>query len=185
MQHTSNFPPLGRRLLLVGLLAATAAGFSLPAWAERATLKYKSEIALKASPQKAWDSFKTFGSIHDWHPATENSRLLVGQNGKALAVREFQIKGGPAFVISELLSYDEGRKHFRYRIIKTNLPLASYVAEMWVKPAAAGGSVVHWSAQFQRPEENAKPDQDDGATMKLVQGVFKGGLDNIAVITSR
>jgi mxaD protein len=140
---------------------------------------------LKASPQKAWDSFKTFGSIHDWHPATENSKLLVGQNGKPLAVREFQLKGGPGFVISELLSYDEAKKHFRYRIIKTNLPLASYVAEMWVKPAAGGGSVVHWSGQFQRPEENAKPDQDDAATMKLVQGVFKAGLDNIAAITSR
>jgi hypothetical protein len=109
----------------------------------------------------------------------------VGENGKPLAVREFQLKGGGGFVISELLAYDEARKHFKYRIIKTNLPLANYVAEMWVTPASGGGSVVHWSAQFQRPEEQAKPDQDDAATMKLVQGVFKAGLDNIAVITAK
>ena len=82
-----------------------------------------------------------------------------------------------------MLAYDEGRKWFKYRILKTNIPLANYVAEMHVKPAAGGGSVVHWSAQFQRPAENAKPDEDDAATTKLVQGVFKAGLDNLAVIT--
>ena len=99
-------------------------------------------------------------------------------------MREFQVKGG-GFVISELLAYDEGRRWFKYRIIKTDLPRANYVAEMWVKPAAGGGSVVHWAARFQRPEETAKPDQDDAATEKLVQAVFKGGLDNLAVITGR
>jgi mxaD protein len=180
--HTS----LTRRSWLAAACIATAAGLMpLPAHASRPMLKYKSEITLKASPQKAWDSFKTFGAIHDWHPATEGCRLLVGENGKPLAVREFQLKGGGGFVISELLSYDEARKHFRYRIIKTNLPLTNYVAEMWVKPAAGGGSTVHWSASFQRPDEQAKADQDDVATTKLVQGVFKAGLDNIAVITGR
>lgn len=73
----------------------------------------------------------------------------------------------------------------RCRIINTNLPLADYVGEMRVEPAAGGGSVVHGSAQFQRPEESAKPGQDDAATEKLVQGVFKAGLDNLAVITGR
>jgi mxaD protein len=160
------------------LLGASAAR------AERPVLKYKDQVTLKAPPQKAWNTFKDFDSIHKWHPATENTVLLVGQNGKPLAVREFQVKGG-AFVISELLAYDEAKRWFKYRIIKTNLPLANYVAEMQVKPASGGGSVVMWSAQFQRPEETAKPDQDDAATTKLVQGVFKGGLDNIAVLTSK
>lgn len=177
--------PSRRSLLAALCLAGTTALLSLPAFAARPALKYQSEITLKAAPQKAWDSFKTFGAIHDWHPATEGTKLLVGENGKPLAVREFQLKGGGGFVISELLAYDEGRKRFKYRIIKTNLPLANYVAEMWVTSAPGGGSVVHWSASFQRPEEQAKPDQDDAATLKLVQGVFKGGLDNIAVITAR
>ncbi len=56
---------------------------------------------------------------------------------------------------------------------------------MYVKPAPAGGSVVHWSPKFQRPEENAKPDQGDAATMILEEDAFKAGLDNIAVITSK
>jgi mxaD protein len=174
-----------RRSLLAALCTASAAAlFSLPAQAARPVLTYKSEITLKASPQKAWDSFKRFSAIHEWHPVTEGTKLLVGEDGKPMAVREFQLKGG-GFVISELLTYNEPRKRFTYRILKTNLPLANYVGAMWVVPAAGGGSVVHWSAAFQRPEENAKPDQDDAATTKLVQGVFKAGLDNIAVITAR
>jgi mxaD protein len=175
---------LSRYLVRTAMVLSAIFGLSANALAERPVLKYKSEIALAASPQKAWDSFKTFGKIHEWHPATEGSRLLVGQEGKPLAVREFQLKGGPGFVISELLDYKEGKKWFKYRIIKTNLPLANYVAEMWVTPAKGGGSVVHWTAQFQRPEETAKPDQDDAATKALVQGVFKAGLDNIKAITS-
>lgn len=167
--------------LSLGVLASTCAW---PAFAERPVLRYKSEVALKASPKKAWDTFKTFSAIHDWHPATEGTRLLVGEDGKALAVREFQLKGG-GFVISELLAYNEASRRFKYRIIKTNLPLANYVAEMWVTPAPKGGSVVHWSARFQRPEDDAKPGEDDAATARLVQGVFKAGLDNIAAITDR
>jgi mxaD protein len=156
-----------------------------PALAERPVLSYKSQIALKASPQKAWNSFKKFDSIHEWHPATEGTKLLVGQNGKPLAVREFQLKGGPGFVISELLAYDEARRWFKYRIIKTNLPLSNYVAEMQVKPGPGNGSTVSWTSTFQRPQEVAKPEENDAATEKLVQGVFKAGLDNIALITSR
>jgi mxaD protein len=181
----SSFVSPSRRVLLAALclLAGTTALLPQPAHAARPVLKYNSEVRLEAPPQKAWNSFKTFGAIHEWHPATEGTKLLVGENGKPLAVREFQLKGG-GFVISELLSYNEGRRRFTYRILKTNLPLANYVGEMWVTSAPRGGSVVHWSATFQRPDEQAKPEQDDAATMKLVQGVFKAGLDNIAVITA-
>lgn len=176
--------PSRRSLLAAFCLAGTTALLCPPAHAARPVLKYKSQIALKASPQKAWDSFKTFSAIHTWHPATEGTKLLVGQDGKAMAVREFQLKGG-GFVISELLTYNEARKRFTYRILKTNLPLANYVGEMWVTPAAGGGSVIYWTASFQRPEETAATGQDDAATTQLIQNVFKAGLDNIAVITAR
>lgn len=171
------------RLALLAFLV-TATLVPAAAYAARPVLTYESQVTLKAPPQKAWDAFKTFGTIHEWHPATEGTRLLVGENGKPLAVREFQLKGG-GFVISELLAYDESKKRFKYRIIKTNLPMANYVAEMWVTPAPGGGSVVHWRGKFQRPDEVPQAGQGDEDTMKLVQGVFKAGLDNIAVITSR
>lgn len=149
--------------------------------AGRPVLYCKQQVMLGASAQKSWDAIKDFDSIHLWHPATEGTTLLVGENGEPLVVREFQVKGG-GFVISELLAYDEAAKWFRYRIIKTSLPLDNYVAEMKVEEGADGGSVVHWSGEFQRPR-SSQPDQGDRATEQLVQGVFSAGLANLPLVT--
>ena len=150
---------------------------------DRPVLYHKDQITLKASPQKAWDTIKTFDSIHTWHPAAISTKILVGENGKPLAVREFQtIDGG--FVISELLEYHETKMWFKYRIIKTSAPLRGYIGEMQVMPADDGGSVVQWSAQFQRPDVTPKPGEDDLATENLVQGLFNAGLNNLPVVIS-
>jgi hypothetical protein len=161
----------------------TTVTLSSPAMAERSLLFYSDKITLKATPQEAWDAIKTFDQIHKWHPATENTVMLVGHNGVPLAVREFQLKGG-GFVISELLEYREDAKWYRYRILKTNLPMKGYEGEMHVEPAPGGGSVVTWRAQFQRADENPPAGQDDEATMKMVQAIFRSGLENIEKITS-
>lgn len=153
-----------------------------PADAPRAVLRYAQQVELKAPPQKCWDAIKDFDSIHLWHPATEGTVLLVGERGVPLAVREFQVKGG-GFVISELLDYEEEKRWFRYRIIKTNLPLSNYVAEMWVEPAADGGSIVSWSTAFQRPAGATEPDKADRITERLVQGVVESGLENLPALT--
>lgn len=144
---------------------------------DRKMLTYMSSIEVAAPPQKVWDSFKDFDRIHAWHPATENTVHVAGERNRALAVREFQLKGG-GFVISELLSFNEQPRWFTYRILKTNLPLSNYWGQMWVEPGKSGGSVVHWQAHFQRPTNGG----EDAATMGLVQTVFKAGLDNLAAI---
>ena len=146
---------------------------------DRSMLHHKDQISVKAAPQKVWDTIKKFDSIHTWHPAAESTVLLVGENGKPLAVREFQTTDG-GFVISELLEYDEARMWFKYRILKASVPLQGYVGEMQVVPGEDGDSVVLWSAQFRRPDEDPKPGQDDLATEALVKGIFKAGLDNLS-----
>jgi Polyketide cyclase / dehydrase and lipid transport len=165
------------------LAMLATATFPSSARAERPLLFHSDKIVLKASPQEAWDAIKTFDQIHKWHPATENTVMLVGTNGVPLAVREFQLKGG-GFVISELLEYREDVKWYRYRIIKTNLPMKGYEAEMHVEPGPDGGSIVTWRGQFQRAEENPPAGQDDAATMKMVETIFRSGLENIQKITS-
>ena len=71
-----------------------------PAAAERPVLRHTEQVILKASTQKAWDAIKEFDGIHAWLPAVESTALLVGENGKPLAVREFQLKG----VLGDLLT---------------------------------------------------------------------------------
>jgi hypothetical protein len=92
----------------------------------RPMLHHKDQITVKASPQKVWNTIKKFDSIHTWHPAAESTVLLVGGNGKPLAVREFQTTDGGS-VISELLEYDETKMRFKYRILKASIPLHGYM----------------------------------------------------------
>ncbi|WP_137155619.1 SRPBCC family protein [Rhizobium sp. FKL33] len=141
-------------------------------------MKISTDLELGASPLKAWNIFKTFSKIHAWHPATENTVLLVGKDGEPLAVREFQIKGG-GFVISELLDYSETEMWFTYRIIKTDLPLKHYVGEMRVTDNGKGGSIVHWEGEFEHPKGSEATAEENDQTFGLVQAVFQGGLENI------
>jgi mxaD protein len=142
-------------------------------------LSHEQALSLNAAPQTAWEAIKRFDRIDSWHPGTCNCRLLVGENGKPLAVREFELPGG-GFVISELLAYDEARRWFRYRILKTSLPLRNYVGEMRVEPRREGGSLVLWSAEFERPAGSLYPGRDDAATYELVREVFRTGLEGVA-----
>ncbi len=189
-QDTTAPDDLGRRRF--GKLLIAAAGVSMTGLGFSATqvraegegkMNYASSIDITAPAQKVWDTFKTFGRIDGWHPATENCALLVGKEGEALAVREFGIKGG-GFVISELLAYDEAGMNFDYRIIKTDLPLKNYVARMWVVDNGNGSVTVNWEATFQHPNLDAATQEENDATMGLVQGVFKAGLDSIAALAT-
>ena len=149
--------------------------------ADRSLLQHRDHVTLEASPQKAWDAIKNFDSIHTWHPAAESTEMLVGENGKPLAVREFQATDG-GFVISERLEYAEAKRWFRYRIIKSSFPIHGYVGEMHVVPTDDGGSEVHWSAQCDRPDE-ASP--TEGPTLdEMVHGIVRSGLDNLRIVVN-
>jgi hypothetical protein len=149
--------------------------------ANRPLLHHEDRITLRASAQQAWDAIKNFGDIHTWHPAAVSTELLVGQNGEPLAVREFQLADG-GFVISELLEYDEAGRRFKYRILKTSVPLRGYVGEMHVTPTDEGGSVVVWSTQFEGIDDGSGAEPDEAIAKEIVGEVVKTGLDNLRVL---
>ena len=139
-------------------------------------LEIHERLEITGDPEIIWNSFKIFGAIDHWHPATLNCRLILGEEGVPGAVREFDIKGG-GHVISELLRYDEERRYFRYRILKTNLPLHGYVGEMWVTSDAPQTCTLHWRGAFMRPPGAGK--DRDQPTKDLVKEVFVQGLSGI------
>ena len=149
--------------------------------ADHSVLHHKDHIILEAPPEEAWDAIKDFDSIHTWHPAAESTVMLVGENGKPLAVREFQTTDG-GFVISELLEYDEAKRWFKYRIIKTSFPLRGYVGEMQVVPTDDGGSEVSWSAQVERPDPEVG--HEGPPLEEMLHGIVRSGLDNLRVVVS-
>jgi hypothetical protein len=69
---------------------------------------------------------------------------------------------------------------FTYRIIESPLPLADYFSTLSVTPGPAG-AMVKWTGKFKRknPADTPPAGEDDAAAVKLIEVVYKTGLDNL------
>lgn len=143
----------------------------------RPLLMLEESVDLAAPRERVWDAIKDFDGIHRWHPGVENTTILEGVNNKPMAVRELDLGGG-AWLMSELLEWNAAECRFRYRILKSPMPLVAYVAEMNVTPAPKGCRVT-WKGQFKRRALTPAPGADDATAMATVTAVFRTGLDNL------
>jgi len=144
------------------------------------TLKVTKSVDIAAPVDKVWDAIKDFNSLQKWHPGFSSDELVKGENNKPGAVRKLTVKDGPSFT-EELLAFDPATHSYRYRIIESPLPLRNYVSHISVKPNSKGGSHVTWSGSFKRKSTSDTPPdaENDDAAIKLVTGVYEGGLGNL------
>jgi mxaD protein len=174
-----------KRRTLIVLACAFAAATTVASAADLAPLSVNESIDIKAPLDKVWAASKDFDSLNKWHPGFVKDELKTGHNNAKGAVRALTIKDGPTFT-EELLSFSESGHTYQYRIIESPLPLAGYVATFTVKPGKdAGSSHVTWSAKFTRknPAANPPAGETDADAVKLITGVFQGGLANLKKMT--
>jgi mxaD protein len=166
-------------LLTMAVLAVTAAGGAALADAPK-TLKVVKTVNIQAPVDKVWNAIKDFDSLNKWHPGFAKDEIVKGDLNKTGTVRKLTIKDGPSFT-EELIAFDEATHSYRYRIIESPLPLRDYVSHISVKPAANGGSTVTWSGTFKRKSASDTPPEaeNDDAAVKLITGVYEGGLANL------
>jgi mxaD protein len=162
-------------LLTLGTLAAGTASGDPPK-----TLRVVETVEIKAPLDKVWATVKDFDGLNKWHPAFSGDELVSGSNGKVGAVRKLTIKDGP-ILIERLIAFDDAHHAYRYRIVKSPLPLAHYSSTITVRPGHAGMTEVTWSGTYQRKNTSDNPPEaeSDAGTIKLVKGVYRGGLDNL------
>jgi len=165
-------------LLALTLAGALAVG---SAWADPPrTLRVVESVEVKAPLERVWGTVKDFDGLNKWHPGFASDELVSGANGKAGAVRKLTIKDGP--VVSErLLAFDEVHHSYRYRIVESPLPISHYSATISVRPGHGGMTRVTWSGSFKRKNASDNPPQaeSDAGAIKLIKGVYRGGLDNL------
>jgi Polyketide cyclase / dehydrase and lipid transport len=144
------------------------------------TLKVVKTVEIAAPVDKVWAAVKDFDSLDKWHPGFAKDEIVKGSNNQPGAVRSLTIKDGPTFT-EELLAFDEATHSFRYRIVESPLPIQGYVSHLSVKPGRNGGSRVTWSGTFKRknPADNPPDAESDAGAVKLVTGVYDGGLANL------
>jgi mxaD protein len=161
------------------LLAVTISGQAALADPPK-TLQVTRTVDIAAPVDKVWAAVKDFDSLNKWHPGFARDEIVKGDNNKPGAVRKLTIKDGPSFT-EELLSFDDAKHAYRYRIIESPLPLRDYVSHITVKPGPKGGSHVTWTGTFKRKSTADNPPEagNDATATKLITGVYEGGLANL------
>jgi mxaD protein len=165
------------------MIVLSALALAAPAWALSAPLKPLSvteSTEIKAPLAKVWAAAKDFDALNTWHPGFSKDVLTKGTNNKPGAVRTLTIKDGPTFT-EELIAFDESGHTYQYKILESPLPLQNYVATFKAKPGKGGTTLVTWSAKFTRknPADHPPEGETDDAAVKLITGVFQGGLANL------
>ena len=167
------------RLTLTSLtLGALVAG---AAYADSPKKLFVSEtVQIKAPPDKVWAAVKDFDSLPKWHPGFASDELTSGSNGQVGAMRKLTIKDGPV-IVERLTAYDEPGHSYHYRIVESPLPITDYESRIAVHPLTNGMTVVAWSGTFKRKNTSDNPPEaeSDAGVIKLVKGVYRGGLDNL------
>jgi mxaD protein len=137
-------------------------------------------VRIKAPPNKVWAAVKDFDSLPKWHPGFASDELTSGRNGQVGAMRKLTIKDGPV-IVEQLTAYDEAGHSYHYRIVESPLPITDYESRIAVHLLTNGMTVVAWSGAFKRknPSDNPPEAESDAGVIKLLKGVYRGGLDNL------
>jgi hypothetical protein len=168
--NNTSIPSLG-----IGLMLAAAA--STGALAADKTYSVTERVELSAAPAKTWDTIKDFKGWQAWHPAFAGTVITKGEGNAKGSVRELTTKDGAKF-IEELEMHDAASRTYQYRIIESPLPITGYVSTLQVRHGHNGGSIVEWSSHF-----GVKAGASDDEMKKTIAGVYRAGLDNLAVAT--
>ena len=167
-----------KRTFAVAALAAICAPCLVVAAPKQ--LKVSESIVINAPADKVWAAAKDFDSLNKWHPAVAKDEIIKGSNNKPGAVRSLTIKDGPV-ITEKLLSFSDTTHSFSYKFVDTPFPIKDYVSTLHVKANKDGTTLVRWSSTFKRknPADNPPDAESDAAGVKLITGVYQGGLANL------
>lgn len=153
--------------LAIGLSAGAAEASSL---VSAKKLEVKVEAAKVEGERKAlWDKLGGFCAISTWHPAI--AKCEETKEGET-TFRTLTLKDGG--VIKEKL-LETANMSYKYEIIESPLPVKNYMAQFSVTPDDDDEDEINvvWSATY---DANGA---DDKEARKVIDGIFKAGIDNI------
>ena len=162
-----------RAVQAVGVATLMAAAAAVPAAGH--TVSVVETVQLSTTASRTWDAIKDFGAWQSWHPAFASTQMIQGDGQSKGAVRALMTKDGGKFT-EELVTFDAAARTYQYRIIESPAPVVDYVSTIQVKETPAGSTVV-WSSHF-----NVKAGTPEADAKKLISGVYRAGLDNLASV---
>jgi mxaD protein len=155
-------------LLLAGFIStdALAAG----------TLKANESVEINAKAANVWAKAHNFGDLGAWHPAVKSTEVVEGENNQNGAVRLLTLQDGGT-IKEKLEAYNDAKKSYSYTILEGVLPVSEYHSTITVKSISADKTKVTWTGKF---KSAGAPDAE---AVKVISGVYRGGLDSLKKIS--
>ncbi|GAN77008.1 SRPBCC family protein [Acidisphaera rubrifaciens] len=150
------------RAARVAVLASAFALASVPAWA--LTTSYHATSTM--TPADMWAKVGDFCGIGNWLPPVQKCTLSA--DGKQ---RTLSLKGGGE-VVEALVSRNDKKRTYTYRILSSPLPVEDYRSTIHVVAKGSGSEVI-WSGTYK-----AKGASDADAE-KTIAGIYKAGVDTL------
>ena len=124
---------------------------------------------IAVSATRLWDMIGGFHSISDWHPAIE--KCEIEEDGD-VTLRRLSLAGGGELV-ERLEKSDGDERSYSYSILSSPLPIDNYKSTIRVLEDEDGNVKVEWSSEFDCV------DVPETEVVKIVEGIYSAGLDNL------
>ncbi|QXX73377.1 SRPBCC family protein [Methylovirgula sp. HY1] len=148
-------------------LAAASTAALLLSCLSAAALESRYEAPSAESAAAVWKKVGGFCGIANWHPAI--AKCVLSKDGKD---RTLSLKGGGT-IIEHLVSRNNKKHTYTYKIVKSPLPVAHYISTIKVEPKGKGSEVI-WSGKYMAKGAT------DAEAKKTIDGIYKSGVDSLA-----
>jgi len=132
--------------------------------------KVSMKTSLNTSAEEVWKAIRDFNGLPKFVSAIIDSKTEGSGVG---AVRTLTLQDGGPPIVERLESQDDQTRSLSYSIVKSPLPLDSYLASVEVRDLGENRCEVIWSSSFEpkgATEEEAK---------KIVEGVYSAAFEGL------
>ena len=164
---------------LLSLLVAVSAAPLLAAEAPEMSIEHS--IVINAPPEVVWEVVSDFNGLPRWLSTISESRIVLGKNRQAGAIRELTRANGTK-VQEKLIAYEPWNMSIGYTYIGGQVGATDYFPTMTVSDAGDGKSKVVWKARFKRVAywtDEPPPGQDDATPLNGLNKVYVLGLESM------
>lgn len=164
----------------IAVATVVAISFAAAPIAQAASLAVGKKIEVRVDAKKMneeraalWKRFGGWCAISEWHPAV--AKCEESKEGDT-EFRTLTLKDGG--IVKEKLT-DKKDFLYKYVILESPFPVKNYEAQFALTPDDDDEDEINfaWSAVF---DADGKPDKE---ARGIIDGVLKGGLDNIKALT--
>jgi hypothetical protein len=167
--------------IFVVALSLFACVASWPARADAPVLSVSQSIVIDAPAEQVWEVAGDFAGVNRWLTVIPASKLILGQNREAGAIRRLTRANGTQ-VEEKLTAYDPYNMTFSYTYVGGQPLVSDYLATMIVKDLGNGKTQVDWKASFRRLQywtDEAPPGQEDETLVANFNRIYSGGLESL------